>query len=453
MLFAALLIAKQFSERFEVEAASEQQLALGTRVVQSLTRYQQMGFDEDKSIRRANQRGKRLIVVFDKNSKQINMGFPRPLAPHANRLKDYLDLQSPVVTTHRNTQFLGPFDWTSEQGDKSVFVGKLMPRGSSDSQTFALVYAGIGAAMLGSLFCFVLVWNLTKPIKQISKASRLFALGKLNSRVSGLDNRQDELGKLGEDFNQMAVKIETILNSQKVLMANVSHELRTPLTRMQLAIALIENALKDGQEIHNKAAHVNLQRLERDIQKMDAMIHQVLNIAKISTDNSKLRLQMTPIVTIVQDLIDDSNLESNSLNVSIELVTTTDIALPLDHATFSSALENILRNALRYAKTNVRVCLNEVLVDGICTLYISVEDDGVGIPTQQLQEIFEPFYRAQNPDNNQHEGAGLGLAIAKAAIEAHKGKISAESSTLGGLKVVIRIALDISSQHELNKRI
>lgn len=442
MLLAALLIINQQRDHLEVLPLTSQHTNLVTRFEKSLAQYQNANFNLNRILRRLGNTRQWLIISVDKNNDKVDLSFPRPLLPKAVRFKEYIESENLLLFKTKNAQFVGPFLLEVSDNTRHLFVGRLLPKEERPDKTWIFVYVGFFVLILGSCFCVFLVWHLTKPINKISQASKSFAQGKLEQRVVGFETRNDEIGQLSKDFNDMASNIQSMVENQQMLMANISHELRTPLTRMQLALALIEGNIDDAEQ--TSLQRKNMLRLEKDITCMDQMIEQILAVSKAQANYLQVAREPVEINTLINELVEQSELEASSR--SVKVLTQLDILASaiLSEEQVKSALENVLRNAIKYAQTKVLCSLfNEAGM-----LVIRIEDDGIGVEDGALTSLFEPFFRINNTQTKQETGAGLGLAIAKASIEANQGSITAHRSQLGGLSVVIKFPLGVSSSNE-----
>ena len=281
----------------------------------------------------------------------------------------------------------------------------------------------------GLLFSGLLAWWFTKPIRILRSAFNDLADGKLETRVRpAMGKRRDELADLGQNFDHMTSRIGQLLNAQKRLLHDVSHELRSPLARMQAAIGL-------AQQNPDKSAKM-LERVERESERIDLLIGDLLNLSRLETpiseNDSREKFELTDVLL---DIVEDARFEAQQK------------ALEIRHSPFDktylfgrvelihSAIENVLRNAIKYSPDNGTIQLSlEKLPD---QLNIIIEDQGPGIAEGDLQRIFQPFFRSRE---NQHQnGVGLGLTIAHRAIELHGGQISAANRPEGGLRITITL--------------
>lgn len=240
-----------------------------------------------------------------------------------------------------------------------------------------------------------------------------------------------ELRQVGKSFNQMITALQRLTSYQQRLLSDISHELKTPLTRMQLALSLLRRRNGESSEIT---------RIEGEIQKLDTMIHDLLMLSR-NQANHHLKREIFPIAKIWEDVLEDARfeLEQNEL----ALFVSQRIAHPERYfingniAMLASAVENVIRNAKKYTTTAVKVT---IYLDQK-NLFITIDDNGAGVPNNQYTEIFRPFYRVEEDRARQTGGTGLGLAIVANAVQQHRGKVSAEKSEMGGLKVKIQLPL------------
>lgn len=241
----------------------------------------------------------------------------------------------------------------------------------------------------------------------------------------------NELREVGKSFNQMITSLEKLSSYQQRLLSDISHELKTPLTRMQLAVSLIRRRNGESNE---------LTRIENEIQKLDTMIQDLLSLSRQQVDQH-LRREIFPINHIWEDIFEDAQFELEQSG--IDLFISQRISYPERYfingniTVLSSAVENVIRNAKKYANQCVKVMIYIDKTD----LFICIDDDGEGVPEDQFEEIFRPFYRVAEDRARQTGGTGLGLAIVFNAIQQHKGSVTAGKSHLGGLSIKIQLPL------------
>ncbi|WP_276784941.1 ATP-binding protein [Haemophilus paraphrohaemolyticus] len=219
------------------------------------------------------------------------------------------------------------------------------------------------------------------------------------------------------------------------MLSDISHELKTPLARLQLATAILKK--KNGETKETE-------RIENEIQKMNNMLLDLLSLSRLQLAQHTSR-SVFPVETIWGEVLTDAKFEAEqkglTLMVENDLDTKEHYQLNGNTGLLASALENLIRNAQKYAKTTVKVQISLEQKDHRRDLKISIEDDGIGVADSELQNIFRPFYRIDEDRARQTGGTGLGLAIVDNAVTQHQGKLKANRSKLGGLRVEIRLPL------------
>jgi len=280
----------------------------------------------------------------------------------------------------------------------------------------------ISIAIIASLILsFLFSRNLIAPINSLKKAAIKLSSGELNARAAISVNRKDELGVLGKDFNSMANQLELLISSQKRLLADISHELRSPLTRLKMATGL-------AQMQANEASQSYLLRIEKEANQLDKMIADVLQVSRLEAKSQPLSAQTQSLQIIVDHVLNDAKFEAKQNSKQLEVKGHANVDIHCDETLIASALENLLRNAIKYANHTITLTLKHS--DAI---YIEICDDGCGVPDNQLDKLCEPFFRQSDARDRVSGGTGLGLAIAKNAITAHGGTLMLSNKKQGGL--------------------
>ncbi len=282
--------------------------------------------------------------------------------------------------------------------------------------------------------CYFLARSLTAPIGRLRLATKEFAAGKLSTRIGDKISGKNEIAELATDFDEMAEKIETLVDRQKDLLRDISHELRSPLTRLGIALELARQQQKDNSQTKS------LQRIELETERMNHMIGQLLNLAKLeNSSNSEFSGQPFDLVVLLQELTADANYEAKNRGCAVELNAPEKQHINGTKDLLAQALENIIRNAINYTAENSTVTVT--LSTEKSSLKVSVADHGKGVPDAALPKLFEPFYRVAAARDRQSGGTGIGLAIAERAIKLHHGTISAKNCPAGGLIVEITLPI------------
>ena len=273
----------------------------------------------------------------------------------------------------------------------------------------------IGAAVL---FCYLLAFHLTKPVRQLEKAVAGFGQGDFSARVRS--TRSDELGQLARAFDRMADRIETLLAAEHRLLLDISHELRSPLARLGVAVELARSG-----EDRDSA----LDRIQKESDRLNALVGQLLQVTRAEGDPKTLRPAPVRIDRMAAELVHDSDIEAAARGSSLVLERTEPATVEGDAELLRRAVENVIRNAIRYAPAGSRVEVSVSRTNGTCA--VRVRDYGPGVPEEALGRIFDPFYRVGTDRDRASGGVGLGLSIARRAVELHRGKLSARNMNPG----------------------
>ncbi|MHB8535701.1 MAG: ATP-binding protein [Sulfuricaulis sp.] len=290
------------------------------------------------------------------------------------------------------------------------------------------------AAIVSGLVCLILARYLTAPIVRLRRATEAYAAGDLNPRVAPtLGSRQDEIADLARAFDHMAQRLQELMTAQRQLLSDVSHELRSPLARLEVALGLARQR-SDGR------ATAEFDRIEREAESLNDLIGQLLSLSRLESGVMKPEREPLDIGEILAAVAADADFEARANNRRVELAQVAPTMIQGDAALLHSALENIVRNALRYTAENsvVRLTL-ERAGTAPDKLTIRIRDHGPGVPDDMLPRMFEPFVRVDNARERARGGYGLGLAIAQKAVRLHGGEVTARNEPDGGLSVVITL--------------
>jgi two-component system sensor histidine kinase CpxA len=293
------------------------------------------------------------------------------------------------------------------------------------------------AVLLSSLFCFGLSWYLVKPMKLLSTASKKIAQGQLETRVANaIGHRGDELESLAIDFDFMAERIQTLVSTQQNLLNDVSHELRSPLARLQVAVGLAQQ--KNTNNISDE-----LQRIELETTRINDLLSQVLTLARLDNGVIDQHNDYVDLSALLEQIAIDANFEATVDNKRVLVQSSTRCSIQANLGLLHRALENIVRNALKYTANDSTVTIRLKQQERpTAQIMIQICDSGEGVPESFLPRLFEPFFRVASARDRNSGGYGLGLAIAQRAIKAHKGTIKAHNRLEGGLCVTIELPFD-----------
>jgi signal transduction histidine kinase len=289
--------------------------------------------------------------------------------------------------------------------------------------------------LIGGLFCYWLARYLSAPIVTLRGATHELSDGNLTARVdSKLLKRHDEVGYLGRDFNIMAGRIESLVAAQRRLLGDISHELRSPLARQGVALGL---ARRRG----NPEVTSSLDRIGREAERMNEMIGQLLSLSQLESGTDSLSTAVIDLAALVREVADDADFEARSRERTVRIVASEDCTVSGVSDLLRSAIENVVRNAVRHTAQGTEVAISLRCEDsnGFKEAVVSVQDHGKGVPEEAIEEIFRAFYRVEHARDRKTGGTGLGLAIAARAVRLHGGTIKAANVVAGGLIVEIRL--------------
>ncbi|MFZ0797840.1 MAG: ATP-binding protein [Terriglobales bacterium] len=310
------------------------------------------------------------------------------------------------------------------------------------------------AVILSGLVCYLLAWSVTSPVTRLRQAVQDLAAGDLSARTGApaSGGRRDDLTELMRDFDRMAERIESLVDSQSRLLKDVSHELRSPLARLGVALGLARQraASKVDPEVAPELES-SLNRIEMEADRLNQLIQRLLTISRLESGTDGLRKTRLSLRELVEQVAHDAEYETPGRACKVTEHATADATadavdeflVEADPDLLRSAVENIVRNATRYTAegTTVEVRLERQQAGNgeEKEIIVRVLDSGPGVPEEALQKIFQPFYRLDDARNRQTGGAGLGLSIADRAIRLHGGQLRASNRREGGLEVEIRI--------------
>lgn len=351
----------------------------------------------------------------------------------------------------------------TSDGHNYTLVIEFPPQGRGMFGPHGVPGLGILIAIISSgLVCYILARYLTSPITRLRAATQRLASGDLTARagVPG-SRRHDEMAELMRDFDRMAERLENLVNAQNRLLTDISHELRSPLARLNVALELARQ--RSGTD-----ARSALDRIDRETNRLNEMIQRLLTIARLEAGNELIEKSPVDLEQIIHEVAKDAAFEAQSRHCHVEATVVDDCIVLGSPSLLHSAIENVVRNAIRYTEegTSVEVRLehgaglpNPRLQNAETRelepekaelqsndssrseAVVRVTDSGPGVPEDALDKLFRPFYRIDDARGRQTGGVGLGLAITDRAVRLHGGTIRVSNRPQGGLMVEIRLPL------------
>ncbi len=366
-----------------------------------------------------------LAFIVDHNGQVINQ---TNLSRGMHRfILDHADINNPRVSVDDKFLWVGPWPITLNQQSYLLYVQRRPP----PEQLHAIRKLGFSpwilisvSLLLSLVLCLLLTRHIVQPLKRLRSAANKVSLGYLDTPLPEIQ-RGDEIGQLSDSLQRMVDTLNQAISNQQRLLSDISHELRSPLTRLNMALALH----KKRQEMTPEVA-----RIERESQRLAEMINALLSLSRMQVNAKQ---EQTKFDDLIADLINNCEFEAEQLHKQFSADYPKQLRLVCYPQLLSSAIENVCRNALKYAKNKVSL---KATVENK-QLIVVITDDGPGLEESELNSIFRPFYRSGEARDRDSGGVGLGLAIAESAIRQHGGNITAKNHSLKGLEVSLRLPL------------
>lgn len=294
-------------------------------------------------------------------------------------------------------------------------------------------------SVVGGLVCYFLARSLTAPIRKLREATNRIAGGDFSVRVAGnMGRKGNEVADLGRDFDTMAERIERLLTVQKRLLRDISHELRSPLTRLQVALGLARQ--RAGEQ-----ALFPLQRIEKEAERLNELIGQIITLTMLESGTKELTKKSVNLAALLREVTTDADFEAGGHNCRVIMASgrAEEMTLEGSRELLRRALENVVRNAVRYTlpDTEVEISCATAEEDDTRHAVITVRDHGPGVPTWALHHLCKPFFRVSESRDRRSGGTGIGLAIAERAVGLHGGNMAVANADGGGLSVTISLPL------------
>ena len=278
------------------------------------------------------------------------------------------------------------------------------------------------------ILSILLYHHVMSPLKQLERATRKFSEGNFDVRVrTFLGARNDELTALADTFDRMAERTGKLIITQRQLIADLSHELRTPLARIELVI--------DSAERKHTPKEA-LSRIRKESIGMRKLVEDMLTLAWLENENPQLNKETLDLVDLIDSITEDARFEFPHHTLICQLPEHAEITQS-NHRSIGQAIENIVRNAHRYTPQGGQVKIS--LEAQHEHFYLTVQDEGPGVPEQYLSDIFTPFFRVNKSRDQTPEGFGLGLALTLRHIKAVGGSVTAKNLEGSGLEISILI--------------
>lgn len=332
-------------------------------------------------------------------------------------------LLPPAPVSSSRSRVNGKFVVTHRSSDGLYWFVAVDPRQPNQWTMFPFYVLVIAVT---ALLCWLVALGVVSPIRRLTAVVERFGRGDLSTRAKF--SRDDEIGELARSFDGMAERIEVLVTSERRLLQDISHELRSPLTRLKLATRLTRTANDPSSA---------LDRVDRETNRITSLVWEIVEMTRMEGDPAARITEPVNLRKVIDEIVDDCLIEAQlfrgcSIKVEGEIAG----EVSGDRELLRRAIENVLRNAIRYSPEKSRI--DVMLEEKSTRASITVRDYGPGVPAESLSQIFQPFFRVQDARDEETGGIGLGLSIAKRAVRLHRGTITAENAE-PGLRVKIEI--------------
>ncbi len=294
------------------------------------------------------------------------------------------------------------------------------------------ILGGAGVILLALLLAFLLSRTFTRPIRELTAATRAVSAGKLTQEVPV--RSRDELGELSASFNRMNRDLVRSNELRRQMTADIAHELRTPVSVI----------LGHAEGVHDgvlKPTRATFEIIRDEASRLEHLIEDLRTLSRADAGELTIDRRTVSPAKLLQAVQAVNNHRAMQKGISIQTEIPSDLPpVSVDPDRMMQVLSNTVDNALRYTPDGGSIVLSAGTFDG--SLEIRVQDSGPGVPETELEHIFDRFYRADHSRQRDEGGSGLGLAIARSLVEKHNGRIRAESTPGQGLTIVIQLPVE-----------
>jgi signal transduction histidine kinase len=334
-------------------------------------------------------------------------------------------LPKPPDTRHRAYDH-GTFHLAQQSDDGQFWFADLGSLHETGPATWA--YFAVCIVVTTGLLLFSLLY-LVFPLRRIRDALGRFGNGQMTLRIAS--RREDEIGQVAATFNSMAERVEQSFRTERSLLQDISHELRAPLARLTLAVHLAMQQRPDELT----------EQIDRNVKKLSALVGEITDFhQRWSAAENPAPPQSVALEEVVKATVQDCELEASTRFISLEL---NDVPVTLHNARpelIGRVFENLIRNAIIHSPTGGRIQIE--MRRNPKEAIVTVRDFGNGVASENLERIFDPFHREQDPQN-ERSGLGLGLSIARRGMQWHSGTLHAENA-VPGLRLIATFTLNSS---------
>lgn len=428
----SLVVLQQWARPYNINPLTPPEQQLLDAQSEEMVRYFSVGMSPPQALRYARIRFGLDVYLVDPNFRL--MGSPQPEPMELYMIGSLLESETPKAGLFKQLRWLGgaPIQYRGNTYQLLIRMSDLPLRKQILDLMNNRVTWTLLALIVSAILSLALAGSLSRPLRLLRSTSRDLARGQLEARVAeSVVRRADDIGQLGLDFNHMAERIQGLIQAQQRLLSNISHELRSPLTRLQIALGIARQNTSDSDP--------QLDRIESEAGRLETMIAQLLQLSRLENRLQHMQFNTLNLNELLEGIIEEAQLEAESNNRTLVLTAkTATFWIRADTLLLGSAIENVVRNAIKYSQNIITISLTQTDQN----LVVAISDDGPGVPADELTPLFDPFYRASNTLQG---GSGLGLSIAQQAMEAHQGWASAQNQVSGGLTIELNLPLSCLS--------
>jgi signal transduction histidine kinase len=400
-----------------------------------------------RSLKRTIEQLPNPVVVVDQSGKSLAGKLEVPSTVH-RALNGEVD-----TGTHGRTEYLGVPVLRNGAVVGAVYLSHQLEGGGPvgaiaetahfvRSVWWQFLLAGAIAAFIALFLARILARGMTQPLRDMAQAARRMSKGDYTTSVAV--RSRDEVGQLADAFNRMAGEMDSVERLRRDLVANVSHELKTPISALR---AHLENLLDGVEEPNPAVIQVMLQQSER----LSRLVDELLDLSRLEAGDVPLEIEPVPLGLLVERVIKEVEVARPDRARALAMRNEVPPDLPpveADRERVHQVLFNLLENAVRFTPPGGEVTVQAVRENGAYT--VSVQDTGPGIPKEHIPLVFERFYRVDTSRSREDGGTGLGLAIARSVVEAHGGRIWAESTDAIGARFTFVLPASRGEDAEVN---
>lgn len=372
------------------------------------------------------------VYIFDESGKQL-LGHPatKPIDQLFLRTRNSHQIE---ILHVRLATYLARY-FVAENGKRYILIYSLVRVRPIVSLFLRAAWLYIALFLcLIAVLCWTLARQLTAPILAVGSALSRLAGGDLRARIKSkrLLSGPKELVALARNFNFMAEQMDTLVVAQRRLIADAAHEIGSPLTRLSVALGIAQRRAP-------APVLPYLDRIEDEASRLHHIMQQLLTLAQLDALPQPAATELIHLPDLLSEVVSDCDFEAQASSRRVTVECRNDCHVVGARELLRSAIENVIRNGVRYTDANTEVSVALRVNNDARKAAITIRDHGPGVPEEALQSMFEPFYRLRDRPERDPGGTGLGLAITSRAATAHRGAVTATNAPGGGLEVKIEL--------------